>query len=113
MDPGWRGHLKAGQSGQQGNSGGREVHLGLKRVPFLEKGTGSIKPKNLGEACGTGKGVGSQTLAVALGLNSCCKNPSSANSEIQTKTNLATSGGSCAQSFTVINENTEHWKSEL
>lgn len=38
MDPGWRGHLEVGQSDQQGNRGERETHLGLKRMPFLEKG---------------------------------------------------------------------------
>lgn len=55
MDPGWRGHPEVGQSDQQGNRGERGTHLGLKRMPFLEKGTGLDQPKNLGRACGDGQ----------------------------------------------------------
>lgn len=55
MDPERIGHPEAGQSDQEGNRGERETHLGLKRMPFLEKGTGLDQPKNLGRACGDGQ----------------------------------------------------------
>lgn len=51
-DPGWSGHLETGQSDLQGGNREKiETHLGLKRMPFLEKGTGLHQPKNLGRAC--------------------------------------------------------------
>lgn len=66
--------------------------MGRKRNPpwpeenaISRKGNRSIRPRNLGRACGAGKGAGAQTWAVALGLDTGYRNPSSVNPETQRK----------------------------
>ena len=83
MDPRRRVHPKLGRMTNGGIGEKEKSTLARRECHFQKRKQNSIKPKNLGRACGMGKGAGAQTWAVVLGLDKGCRNPSSANPEIQ------------------------------